>query len=222
MTTWGQAVDRLRRTIKDALRDGVDPKFSTLDLADFWSEGQHELAVYVARQATITVPSGLTKFALPDNFYRIMWVRLDTTDAQRFMKELDPLAYEDGVHEATWEGYYYYLTDDHINFTQAPEYDVTVAYRAYYPDIEDSTDRNQALFVPRWAVPAVIYYVNAQALERKMTDDANLRRWAGKAIDAGTPIHNPFTPLAKYFHQRFREVVFAHIGDSSERSTWPS
>ncbi len=222
MLTWGTVLDRLRRTIKDVVRESVDPKFSTADLADFWIVGQHELAVYVSRQTTLTIPSGLTTFALPDDFYRVMWVRLDTTSDARHMLALDSLAYEDGVNDATWEGTYYYLTDTHINFTQEPDYTVTVAYRAYYPEPEDPDDRTQAIYIPRWAVPAVNYYATAQALERKMVDDSNLRRWASKAIDSGTPIHNPFTPLAKYFHQRFREVVFNHIGDESERASWPS
>jgi hypothetical protein len=218
----------LRRQINDAVLDddgnpisGVSPDFTDLDLADFWEDAQNDLVLYVGRTTTFAIPANVTSAELPDDLYSVMWVRYDITSETRLIKELDLEVEVRDVDDPHWEGLYWYITDDTIEFTSSLQYQVTVRYRAFYP-VPSPTNRDQPIYVPRWAVQALLYYCTAEAVERKVVEDPDLRRWADRNTDAGKPTDNPFLQVAKYFLGRYQDVVNKHLASSQERSTWPS
>ena len=215
-TTWGVVRERLRRDLTDVLRvdeDGVDidPDFSNTELMDYWNAAQDEMVVYAALEAVTEIATSSTSVALPTDFYEVRWVRYDVTDGEHFLTVLDPLAFEGDPHDPTWTGLYYLVRNDTtILFSETTQYTVTVCYKAYYPALTDPDTDAAAISVPRWAVLPLIYFACARAIERRLIEDANLRRWASKPLDAGQPTSNPYTPVARYYLDRFREEMDKH------------
>jgi hypothetical protein len=223
---WGTVQTRLRRQVSDLTEDSsgneVDPDFTESDLLDFWVDAQNDLVLYIGRSRTLTVPAEKTSYPLPEDLYKVLWVRYNQTTDPYNLRELDLGAgHRDDVDDPPWEGLYWYITDDTIEFTDTPEYTVTVRYRAFYPE-PSLADAGSPIYVPRWAIQALMYYCAAEALERKVIDDANLRRWASRQTDAGKPTDNPFLQVCKYLLERYQSVINKHLVSTQERSTWPS
>lgn len=219
LLTWGIVLGKLRTFINDpefnAQEEPRNTRFTNAELLDFWIAAQDDLANYVARESTFTVAEDLTSAELPDGLYRIEFVK----NADGYTM-LPVNVLEEGDIDL-WEGIYWRLEDRYLVFTTALTADATVYYKSYYPEPE-LTELDRPILIPRWAVQACIYYCAALTVERQSVEDPQLRRWASKQQDAGTPVSNPFIPVAKYMLSRYREVVYDHIGDANERSAWHS
>lgn len=228
MLTWSDVRAKLRRAIIDVIEDEngdpltdsqgnpLSPDFSEEDLADFWTDAQDDLVQYVARTARFTIDEGDTEATLPADCYRI--VAVVNGDGYQ-MLQMDE--YESADIDV-WTGCYWYIEGGEIHFTdEIPDNDAAVIYQQYYPVINPD-ELDAPIEIPRWAIRAAIYYCTAEALERKLVEDPDLRRWASRATDAGNPTHNPFLQVVIYFHERYEKVVFSHVGDASEVTGWPS
>lgn len=215
MLTWQIVLDRTRRFLSDQVREGRAPRTTDQELCDAWTDAQDDLVLYVARPATFTVAAALERAPLPDDLYRIDVVK--NADGWT-MLGLD-------AHEVTdadlWEGMYWYMTHNTLEFTDALDYEATVFYRAYYP-APTVDDLAKPIFVPRWAIQPCVYYVAAQCVEKQIVSDPQLRQYASKMQDAGSPRDNPFLQVAEYLLKRYREQVTARAQDLQERATWPS
>ena len=219
LLTWEVALAKLRTYIKDSptAKDGSarTTRFNDKELLDFWIAAQDDLVLYVARGASFTIAEDLTTAELPDLLYRIEVVK--NADGYT-MLPLD--AFEEGDVDL-WEGNYWIMEDRHLTFTTALDADATVFYKCYYPE-PSLAQPDMPILIPRWALQACIYYCSALSVERQTLEDPQLRRWASKQQDAGTPLSNPFLPVAEYLLKRYRQVVYDHIGDANERSSWHS
>jgi hypothetical protein len=218
MLTWNMCKAKLRRAIRDVEVSGRALNWSDEDLCDYWTDAQDDLVNYASRKGVFTVPEAATAHPLPEGLYRIVAVK--NGDGYS-MLQLDATETDD---EDLWEGCYWYYEDANLNFTVAvPDSDATVFYEKHYPSPQPGDGGlNMPILVPRWAIRACVMYATAEAVERTMIEDANLRRWAGKQTDSGKPTDNPFIAVAKYYHERYRELVFARVGDNAENSSWPS
>jgi hypothetical protein len=212
-TTWGNVLARVRRFLTDS--DSSNYRWTEDELADAWIDAQLDLVGYVSKRSTFTVAEGAQTYTLPADFYRVMFVK----NANGYtMRSVDPFDYMD---EDVWEGLYWYTTDTTIEFTDELDAQATVYYQAYYPEPTSGTPASP-ITIPGWAIQACTYYVAAQAIERQVAKDPQLRQWA-RRTDAGNPTDNPFTDVADYFLKRYREVIYSHVsGDNKERSSWRS
>lgn len=218
MLTWQTVLDRTRRFLSDQVVSGRTPRVSDQELCDAWTDAQDDLVQYVARPGSFTVAAALTRLPLPDDLYRVDYVA--NADGWTMM----PLT-RDGAHEMgdadLWDGMYWYLTHDTIVFTDTLDYAATVYYRAYYPaPVVD--DLAKPILIPRWTIQPCVYYVAAQCVEKQIVADPQLRQWASRQQDAGTPTSNPFLQVAEYLMKRYREQIYARGQDAQERQTWPS
>jgi hypothetical protein len=209
--TWGTVLERIRRFLSDNLST---ERFSDDELCDAWIDAQDDLVRYVARQKTVTIDAESTAYNLPDDLYRVLYVK--NSDGYTMIQLVPHEPSDDDL----WEGNYWYLTDTQIVFTSELTEEVTLVYKCYYP-APSVTETGQPILIPRWAVQACMYYVAAQATERQVIKDPQLRQHAQRT-DAGNPKDNPFLAVAKYLLERYRQVIYDHIGDSQERATWPS
>ena len=216
-TTWGVVRERLRRMLTDVIlqdSDGndIEPAFSSQELADYWNAAQDELVVYVALEAINEIVAGATSVALPNDFYEVHWVRYDVTNGAYFLKELDPLAFEGDPHDPTWTGLYYLIRNEStILISDTTTYTITLGYGAYYAAVTSPDVDATVISVPRWAILPLLYFACLRAMERRIIEDANLRRFATRQLDAGQPTSNPFTPAARYYLDRFREAMDKHM-----------
>ena len=215
-TTWGLVRARLRRDLTDAIRlddDGneIDPAFSNQELMDYWNSAQGELVIYAALEAVTEYASGAESEALPAGFYKAKWVRYDLENGEYHLRAYDPLAFEGDPHDPTWTGLYYTIRNDTtILFTEATSYDVTLCYKAYYPELTDPDNDDAVISVPTWAVRPLLYYAIAQAIERRLIEDADLRRWSSRTMDSGLPTSNPYPQVARWYLDRFSEEMSKH------------
>ena len=104
-------LDRTRRFISDVVKEGKKPRFDDQELCDSWTDAQDDLVLYVARPKTFTIAASLSRASLPDDLYRIECVK---SDRNYTMLQLD--AFEDGDVDL-WEGCYWHMTHDTIEFT---------------------------------------------------------------------------------------------------------
>lgn len=213
MLTWEIVLGKLRRFLRDT---AGTPRMSDEELADAWNNAQDDLTNYVARKKTLAVPAGVSRAELPEDLYRIDNVLIYDGEVGYRMPEWD----EQIEDEDTWTGNAWQLGDLYIDFAPALQHDVVVCYRAYFPVVE-ITDPKRPVYVPQWAVQACVYHVAAQSVEKQTVADPQLRQWASRQ-DAGNPLSNPFLPVAEFMMKRYRQVVYDHISDAQERSTWRS
>ncbi|HUT14843.1 MAG TPA: hypothetical protein VMY98_01190 [Anaerolineae bacterium] len=218
MLTWQTVLDRTRRFLSDQVREGRAPRVTDQELCDAWIDAQDDLVQYVARRSTFTIDDGLSECMLPDDLYRVLYIA--NSDGWT-MVPLTPEGINDQTDTNVWEGMYWYLTHDKIEFTDALDYEATVHYSAYYP-APTVDDLNKPIFIPRWTIQPAVYYVAAQCIEKQIVSDPQLRQYATRTQDSGTPISNPFLQVAEYLLKRYREQVYSRTADSQERSTWHS
>lgn len=214
-TTWGVVRERLRRALTDVLRvddegSSITPAFSNTELMDYWNSAQDELVIYAALEAVAEYAAGSESEALPDDFYKVKWVRYDVSSDEYYLNEL-PLLDLGGPHDPTATGLYWSVRNDTtILFSEPTEYACTVCYAAYYPALTNPDTDATAISVPRWAVLPLQYFAIAQAIERRLIEDADLRRWAAKTMDAGQPTSNPYPQVGRWYLDRFREEMDKH------------
>lgn len=214
MSTWSTHRTVLRTFLRDT--DDSSYKFTNEELADWWKWAQDDLAQYVARTSLFTASDGDTSETLPSDLYKVKYVKAYDADNNyaHVVKQLDAFEIDD---TNIFEGVYWYLTDDTIEFTgeDGLPCDVTIYYYAYYTPPTDTTTE---ITIPRWAEEAVMYYCASIAATKLAAADADLRRYASRQLDAGTPVNNPFVPVAKFMIERYQAIVFAHAADTSVRN----
>jgi len=212
--TWADISKKLRRFISDIKGTEQKARIDEESLLDFWISGQDDLVTYVARSGKLELQPQLITFELPDDLYRVSAVR-----SQQGHTILPLDAHPENTEEQVWDGVFWMLQDQWLSFTQPLDQLAWVYYQKYYP----APDQNDSIIlIPRWAIQPLTYYVGALTVEQQSIADTQLRRWATKS-DSGTPITNPFIPVAEYLMARYREMMLVKVGDTAAgRRTWPT
>lgn len=212
-------LDRIQSVIKDQVPQGADvderrrTRYDVKDLMHWWNQGQIRLSTMVPRHRHWLYD--VSPFAgraysvdLPEDFFREIVICID-------QKEGLPMLDERQFHSARQPGYLIYDNKIYV----LPECDgkkLLLVYHSYYPDITSEQDK---IIIPRWAVEACQIYVAMQVATKESIADARFRKLTGKYDVPGTPINNPFLPVAKFLEQRFFDIIRAHADDHGHRNT---
>jgi len=211
-TTWTIQDGKLQRLLKDE----AGTKFSEALREDGYNAALETFAAHTATASatTITGDGSTTAWSLPDNIIETddsiegVW---DQTDKEW----LEPVRFVPGdqwtdstpTSSSAPKGWYIW-PEDTLNTTQvhASGDILKLYYYAYWNGVADGVD---PIDVPRWALQALLYYAAAYCLAPGAISAANIRQYDTKA-DSGHPEHNPIFQQAKWFMQKYQEVLNRH------------
>ena len=204
MKTWGALKAEVGRIVNDPQLT----KFSDIMLAGVNDALRMLASVHtgVASVSVMVSDGGSASFPLPSNSVeddkgaRVRGVY--DVSAARWLMESNTVP--GGVMEDGW----FVWPDKSLRIQPKPRTDAEfhLYYVAYYAEIVNDDD---VLEVPPWAYEAIKLYTAGTVLEAPTAQLTLLANFRTK-VDSGNPEHNPMLQLAKYYKERFWEILNLH------------
>ena len=222
MTTWGDYVTKIRRSV---FNDLGESQWTDDQFYDFFLWAQDTFCAHTAKpseyifdsvaNAALASPLDLdvdTRYPLPsdvyDDFEYTSMVELVTTQQTHYFDPIDKTA---GIHPYTNPSSvptYDVFPTGYINFQNAMGADssLRIKYFAYYDTPDDKDDTDFVLEIPRWSEVAVGFLMAAYALTPLGIQSANIDRWKESA-DSGNPEHNALRTQQKFMMGEYRNIL---------------
>ena len=177
-------------------------------IMSWWNNAQNRMATMKPLHLHQIYKNDGVVVSLPEQHYKPRAVYLDGYETPLSRSSIEEQYHSPAGHPI------YYITERKLVIagTGMESVDFMYAYSGYYRRIMSDDTIVQ---VPEWALEACALYVAMQAVTRESMADARYRKFATKT-DAGTPVHNPFLPVAKWLEQRFENIIKLHVDDDED------
>jgi len=144
--------------------------------------------------ATLTADDSTVEFALPSDCYKVNGLLNTDTDILIPMGQIKVGSY---FGDYPNQNNFILYPEGSLTFSDAPAYDHTLYYTAYFGMPDDEDDDDFVLEVPDRALPALYYYTAAYCLVPSAVESASLRQF-GTEVDSGNPEHNPLKDMVTF------------------------
>jgi hypothetical protein len=203
MTTFGELKGQILRLLGDPDSEGYSPEL----LIDAVQAAQIAILPWMPKTASVQLASGDTEYALPNGFYAVEAVIVDSTGEVLPQAIFAPGNYFGAKISGTND--WIEFPAGYISFSKELPETYTLYYLATWAELDDTTTEEYELEVPIQATVGMCLYGAAYALQPQAVGTAAIRQFATK-VDSGNPEHNPLQQSATYLLKLFVNEMNRH------------
>lgn len=211
MTTLAEFTTLLRRKMDDDPADPDNYQYPDALVADGLNAALGAILPWFPQELTEDLSGDGVETVFPITNARKIQAVMDTTQKVFLGALMLDEQYHVDVNRNDWMEY----PVGTVRLVTPPGSSTTL--RVFYETAWDMlTDDADELPVPDYLLHPLLLYAKAYCIERAATETADVRRWASRAHDAGTPSNNPLEDHVKFLLRLF-EIEMERVPKRSNR-----